>query len=152
MVALTMGIASAAAWQVAKLMGSKHPFLAPVSVILCMQPTLAKSLQYSYYRILGTVLGVGVTVLAARWLPHQAWTIGLVIVIAGLISLIFGRKEVLIRETALSVALVLDLQKKSGIYPFDRVRDTFIGVVVALIVQFIVHRAKGGEPSAPSSE
>ncbi len=150
MIILNMAIASALAWQLAKLAGSKHPFLAPVSVILCIKSSFAKSLQFSYYRIVGTILGVGVTFWAARYLPLNGWSIGLVIVIAGLISLLLGRKEVLIRETALSVALVLNLQKQSGVYAFDRIRDTFIGVVVALGVQYLVHRAKKGE--LPESE
>ncbi|WP_246042249.1 FUSC family protein [Cohnella pontilimi] len=144
-VTLMMGIASALAWELAKLAGSKHPFLAPVSVILCTKSTFRKSLQFSYYRLLGTMLGVYVTAWAVRFMPLNGWSLGLLIVAVGFISLLFGRKEVLVRETALSVALVISLQKESGVYAFDRIRDTFIGVAVALIIQYVIYRPKKSE-------
>jgi len=142
LIVLKMALASGLAWEIAKLAGSKHPFLAPVSVVLCMQSSLSKSLQFSYWRVLGTVFGVIVTAWAARYFPMNGWTLGLIIVLAGALSLAFSRNETLIREVALSVALVLSLQKQSGVYASDRIRDTFIGVVVALAVHYLVFRPK----------
>lgn len=135
-----MGVGSALAWELAKLAGSKHPFLAPVSVILCTKSAFEKSVRFSYYRLLGTLLGVVVTFWSVRYIPVNGWSIGSMLIVAGFISFIFGRKEVLVRETALSIALVLSLQKQSGAYSFDRIRDTFIGVAVALILQLLVDR------------
>lgn len=43
-----MAIASAISWEIAKLAGSHHPYLAPISVILCLQTTINRSIQFSY--------------------------------------------------------------------------------------------------------
>ncbi|WP_370636398.1 FUSC family protein [Cohnella sp. CFH 77786] len=51
----------------------KHPFLAPISVILCMQTTSAKSLNYAYLRFIGTFLGVAV----AAWARRMAVVMGI---------------------------------------------------------------------------
>jgi hypothetical protein len=58
---LKMSAASGIAWELAKLAGSKHPYLAPLSVILCVQTTILQSVQYSVHRLLGTIVGVLLT-------------------------------------------------------------------------------------------
>jgi uncharacterized membrane protein YgaE (UPF0421/DUF939 family) len=131
--------ASGLSWELAKLAGSKHPFLAPVSVILCMQTTILQSLRFSYHRLLGTVLGVCITVWAAKYLPINGWTLGLLLVLASFFSLIFERNEIWIRQVALSVALVFALQKQSGLYAMDRIRDTVIGVATAMVIFILVY-------------
>ncbi|WP_051318180.1 FUSC family protein [Cohnella thermotolerans] len=148
---LKMALASGIAWELAKLAGSRHPFLAPVSVILCMQPSATQTLQFSYYRVLGTVIGVVMTALAAIWLPLASWAMALVIVVACSLSLIASRNPTLVREVALSVVLVLALQPQSGTYGFDRVRDTFIGVAVALAVHLLLFPPPKNEQPTPSS-
>src|SRR3954447_15545406 len=51
-----MAVASAISWEIAKLAGSNHPYLAPLSVILCLQTTVNRSIQFSYHRMVGTVI------------------------------------------------------------------------------------------------
>lgn len=146
---LKMALASGIAWELAKLAGSKHPFLAPVSVILCMQPSVQQSLQFSYFRVVGTVVGVILTAIAAIWLPLASWSMALLVVLACSLSLLAERHPTLIREVALSVVLVLELQQKSESYAIDRIRDTFIGVGVALALHLLVLPPK--ERPQPSS-
>ncbi|MCC3371590.1 aromatic acid exporter family protein [Cohnella sp. REN36] len=130
----TLSAASGAAWALAQAAGSKHPFLAPVAVILCMQTTIWHSIQFSYRRMGGTVLGVGLTWLAVKALPLNGWTVALALLLVLGISLIIERSELWMRETALSVVLVFELQRVSGHYAIDRVRETAIGIAVALLV------------------
>jgi uncharacterized membrane protein YgaE (UPF0421/DUF939 family) len=131
--------ASALSWELAKLAGSKHPFLAPVSVILCMQTTILQSLLFSYHRLFGTILGVCITVLAAKYLPFNGWISGILLVLTSFFALIFERNENWIRQVALSVALVFALQKQSGLYAVDRIRDTVIGVATAMIIFILIY-------------
>ena len=56
-----MAIASAVSWEVAKLVGSNHPYLAPLSAILCLQATIDQSIRFSFQRIVGTAIGVILT-------------------------------------------------------------------------------------------
>jgi uncharacterized membrane protein YgaE (UPF0421/DUF939 family) len=138
-VIVKIAAASGLSWELAKLAGSKHPFLAPVSVILCMQTTILQSLRFSNHRLFGTALGVCITVWAAKYLPLNGWILGLLIVLASLFALIFQRNEIWIRQVALSVALVFALQKQSGLYAIDRFRDTVIGVATAMVIFILVY-------------
>lgn len=135
---LKMALASGIAWELARLAGSKHPFLAPVSVVLCMQPSVQQTLQFSYFRVIGTVIGVILTVIASLWIPLASWSLALLIVLACSLSLLAERHPTLIREVALSVVLVLELQRQTESYAIDRIRDTFIGIAVALVLHLLV--------------
>ncbi|WP_274363152.1 FUSC family protein [Paenibacillus thermotolerans] len=135
---IKMSAASGIAWELAKLAGSKHPFLAPLSVILCVQTTVMTSAKYALHRLIGTVIGVTATVWVADALSLNGWTLAFLLMLVSGFSLLFGRKEIVIHEVALSVLLVFSLQKESGHYGLDRIRDTVIGIAVALAVHMIV--------------
>lgn len=135
---LKISAASGIAWELAKLAGSKHPFLAPLSVILCVQTTIMQSIRYSFHRLLGTVVGVVLTIWAADYVPLNGWTLALLLVLVSGVALLIERKEGIVHEVALSVLLVFALQKQSGHYGIDRIRDTFIGVAVGLAIHMIV--------------
>ncbi|MBB6674718.1 FUSC family protein [Cohnella nanjingensis] len=133
-----LSFASGLAWALAHWAGSKHPFLAPVSVILCMQTTVLQSLLFSYRRLGGTILGVGLTMLAVKAMPLNGWTLAALLAGISCIALLVERNEIWLRETALSGALVFELQRHSEHYAVDRLRDTAIGVAVAMIVMAFV--------------
>jgi len=134
-----MGIASALSWEIAKLAGSNHPYLAPISVILCLQTTIDRSIRFSYHRMAGTVIGIIVVVLLEPYLKVNGWTIGGLILIGCFIAKWLKREESAIHQAALTVLLVFVLGHKSGEYPIDRFRDTLIGAIAAVIIQMIFH-------------
>ncbi|MFM9277550.1 FUSC family protein [Paenibacillus jiagnxiensis] len=136
---IKMSAASGIAWELAKLAGSRHPFLAPLSVILCMQTTIFQSIRFSLHRLFGTVLGVALTLWAADQMALNGWTLALLLALISAASLLIEGKESVIQEVALSVLLVFALQKQSDHYGLDRIRDTFIGVSVGLAVHMIVY-------------
>jgi uncharacterized membrane protein YgaE (UPF0421/DUF939 family) len=133
-----MAIASALSWEIAKIAGSYHPYLAPISVILCLQTTVNKSIRFSYHRMVGTVIGISVTVLVARHLEVNGWTLGLLILVAGFITKWLKRDETALHQVALTVLLVFSFEYKAGSYPIDRFRDTLIGALVAVIIHMII--------------
>ncbi|MFB5675204.1 aromatic acid exporter family protein [Paenibacillus terreus] len=136
---IKMSAASGIAWEIAKLAGSKHPYLAPLSAILCLQTTIFQSIRFSLHRLLGTVLGVALTLWAADRMALNGWTLALLLALVSAISLLIDRKESVIQQVALSVLLVFALQKQSDHYGLDRIRDTFIGVAVGLAVHMIIY-------------
>ena len=81
-----MAVASTISWQIAKIAGSHHPYFAPISVILCMQSTINRSIRFSYHRMAGTIIGISVTVLAAPYINVTSWTIGILILIGCFIA------------------------------------------------------------------
>ena len=134
-----MGAASALSWEIAKLAGSNHPYLAPISVILCLQTTINRSIRFSYHRMVGTVIGIIVVVLLEPYLRVNGWTLGCLIIIGSFMAKWLKRDETAIHQVALTVLLVFVLGHKSGDYPIDRFRDTLIGAITAVIIQMIIH-------------
>ena len=49
---LKMVIGSAISWELAILFGSKYPYLGPISLILCIQATLLKSIRFGVARMI----------------------------------------------------------------------------------------------------
>ena len=136
-----IAIASGVSWELAKLAGSHHPYLAPLTVILSMQSTIVGSIRFSIKRIIGTIIGVLLIVLAAEYLPVNGLTIALLILFGGYI--VYGLKmdETVIHQTALTILLVFIFEQSSGHYAVDRIRDTLIGAGTAVLIQFLLNRA-----------
>ncbi len=136
---LKMALASALSWEIAKLAGSHHPYLAPISVILCLQTTIKRSIRFSYHRMVGTIIGISIVVLFAPHLKVNGWTIGALILIACFVAKWLKTDETTIHQVALTVLLVFVLGHKSGNYPMDRFRDTLIGALVAVILHMLIY-------------
>ncbi|WP_223587838.1 FUSC family protein [Neobacillus bataviensis] len=133
-----MALASALSWEIAKLAGSNHPYLAPISVILCLQTTVNQSIRFSYHRMVGTVIGIAITVILSPYLEVNGWTLGSLILIGCFIAKWLKRDETAIHQVALTILLVFVLGHKSGDYPIDRFRDTLIGAIVAVIIHMLI--------------
>ncbi|MDQ0199683.1 FUSC family protein [Neobacillus ginsengisoli] len=133
-----IAIASALSWEIARLAGSHHPYLAPISVILCLQTTVNSSIRFSYHRMVGTIIGIAVVVLLAPQLKVNGWTLGLLILIGSFIAKWLKRDETAIHQVALTVLLVFVMGHKSGEYPIDRFRDTLIGAIIAVLIHMLL--------------
>lgn len=132
-----IAIASGLSWEVARMIGSAHPYLAPLSVILCLQITVGKSIFYGVERVLGTIAGVLFTVYLTPYIGLNAWSLGLMILVASAIVKLLGFDKIVINQVALSILLVLSFQSHSS-YSLDRIRDTFVGCVIAILINMIV--------------
>ncbi len=128
---------SSFAWKTAEFFGSIHPYLAPLSVILCVQPSLEKSVRFSIQRIIGTIIGVMFTVLFFSHVSPGYLTLALSIFLGMLTALCLGMDVKVMEQTALSVLLVIGLEHESKHYPADRIRDTLIGILVAVFLQLL---------------
>ncbi|ETI68409.1 FUSC family protein [Neobacillus vireti] len=134
-----MVIGSSISWELAILFGSKYPYLAPISLILCLQATLIKSIRFGIARIVGTIIG-GVTVsILAPSLHANGWSIAIIMLVSLIIPLILGANATSLHQIALSVLLVLEFEHKLPGYGIDRIRDSIIGVVVALLLLIFIH-------------
>jgi uncharacterized membrane protein YgaE (UPF0421/DUF939 family) len=133
-----MAIASALSWELAKFFGSDHPYLAPATVIVCMQTTINRSLRYSYHRVIGVVIGVIVADIVLPYLKVTFWTLSLTILVACFISKWLKLDETTIHQTALAVVLVFVIGHNSGDYPLDRFRNTIIGALTACVIHMLL--------------
>jgi uncharacterized membrane protein YgaE (UPF0421/DUF939 family) len=132
-----MAIASALSWEIAKFFGSAHPYLAPATVIVCMQTTINRSLRYSFHRVIGLVIGIIVADIVLPYLQVTFWTLGLTILAACFITKWLKLDESTIHQAALAVVLIFVIGHNSGDYPLDRFRNTIIGALTACVIHML---------------
>lgn len=135
---IKMSAACGLSWWLANLTGSKHPYLAPLSVILCMQSTVMQSMKYSIHRSIGTLIGVAFTAVVTSVVPLNAWTIGILIFAGSWIANGLKCSDIVIRQVALTILLVFVFEHQGGNYIWDRLKDTGIGIAVALAAHLFV--------------
>lgn len=133
-----MAIASAISWELAKWIGSSHPYLAPLSVVLCLQTTIDQSIRYSFHRIMGTVIGIILTAYLASHLDMNGWNLGLLIVGGVFIAKWLRVDESVLHQVALTIILIFTFERKSKDYALDRILDSIIGVTVAILIHMFI--------------
>lgn len=131
---LKLVIGSAISWELAVLFGSKYPYLAPISLIICLQATISKSIRFGIARIVGTIIGVISVFILAPSLHANGWSIAVIMLVSLIVPLILKFNSTLLHQIALSVLLVLEFEHKLHGYGMDRIRDSIIGVAVALLL------------------
>jgi uncharacterized membrane protein YgaE (UPF0421/DUF939 family) len=131
-------IGSSASWKLAQLAGSSHPYLAPITLILCLQATLNRSIHFAVHRVFGTALGIFITVLLAMYFSVNYLTIGLLIFIGAAIGKLFKMSYMVIHQIALSILLVFTFAHQSPDYGIDRLRDTLIGALIAFALAVLI--------------
>lgn len=135
-----MAIGSALSWELSKLLGSAHPYLAPLTVILCLQSTMDKTVQRSIQRVIGTMIGISVIVLIARHMSINGWSLGLLILLGCFITQWLKFDKTVIHQVALTILFVFVLEHQTKHYAIDRMTDTLLGVVIAVLFQIIWFR------------
>ncbi|PTY78034.1 hypothetical protein B5V89_11195 [Heyndrickxia sporothermodurans] len=133
-----MAIATALSWELAKFTGSHHPYLAPLTVILCMKPLLNQTILFAFYRFIGTVFGIILVIMVAKSLQLNGLTLGILILSGGFIAKWFKLDMNAIEQVALTILLVFVFEQKSEHYAFDRIKDMLIGAAVAIIVNVYI--------------
>ncbi|KXZ23243.1 hypothetical protein AXI59_09090 [Bacillus nakamurai] len=133
-----MAIASAISWEVAKLVGSDHPYLAPLSVILCLQTTIDQSIRFSFHRIVGTAIGVILTAYLVSHLQMNGWILGLLMLGGTYIAKWLRLDVTVLHQVALTILLVFTFERNSKDYAMDRIIDTIIGVIIAILIQMFL--------------
>ncbi|MCE5172330.1 aromatic acid exporter family protein [Paenibacillus profundus] len=131
-------LAAALSWELAEWAGSKHPYLAPLTVILSIQLTVDKSIQFAWQRIMGTIAGVLFTASIAPYVGLNGWSIGFLLFVGALIVTWLKLDHAIMIQVALSILLVMYFQSKMPSYSLDRIRDTVIGAVIALLIHMLI--------------
>ena len=128
----------ALAWAIARWAGSNHPYLAPLTVVLCLQATPDRSVQSSWQRMVGTVIGVAIATVIVNWVGVSAWTVGMIVFLSILIGKQLRLDDTIIHQVGVSAILVLVFENHSVSYAFDRIVDTAIGIIVAIVLDLFI--------------
>ncbi|WHY70150.1 FUSC family protein [Fictibacillus enclensis] len=146
-----LALGSAVSWEISKYLGSSHPYLAPLSVILTIQSTVDQTVSISVKRVIGTLIGISVTVLIAKFFKVEGWNLGLLILIGCYIAKYFHFSKKVIHQVALTILFVFVFEHQTRHYALDRLRDTIIGVLVAGVIQIVWFRLFSKEKSSISN-
>lgn len=138
-----IAIGSALSWEISQLLGSKHPYLAPLSVILCIQATTDKTLSIAVQRIIGTIIGIPIVVVIAKHLSITGWNLGILILLGGYISKWLKLDQHILHQIAITILFVFVFEKQTKHYAIDRLNDTLVGVLVAVLLQYIWLKLQG---------
>lgn len=133
-----ISLASGVSWELSKMLGSNHPYLAPLTVILSIQETVQHSTIYAFYRIIGTIFGIAVTIFIISHLAINGWTIGLLLLGGMLLPVILRVHKTIIHQVALTILLVFVFVHKTNYYVSDRIKDTIIGALIAIIIHMVI--------------
>jgi Aromatic acid exporter family member 1 len=131
-------LAAGLSWEVAQLTGTHRPYFAPLAAILCLQVTVEESLWQGYQRVLGIVGGVVLSDIVARYIGIHGWSIALLVLLgtglAGVLKL--GKKAS--SQVGVSAMMVLTVGGGHYSYSIDRIVDTVIGAVIAILINMFV--------------
>jgi uncharacterized membrane protein YgaE (UPF0421/DUF939 family) len=144
--AAKVAVGAGIAWAVALAIYPKGlPYLAPLAVLLIVQPTVYDSLSRAFQRVIGVILGVAAALAVSYFFTPSGWSIA-IIIFAGLLlgwSARLGPQGVV--QVPVSALLVFALGSAIPGYAGRRVVDTLIGSAIAVLAVL-------ASPSAPEAE
>ncbi|PTX18442.1 uncharacterized membrane protein YgaE (UPF0421/DUF939 family) [Pontibacter mucosus] len=132
-------LAATVSWVVATtVLGSEYPFFAPLASILTVQVTVADSVEKATQRIIGIIGGVAVSLLIGHWLSISTLSIFLVIIIGMGISRALRMNPQIVSQVAVSSLLVLAFGLQEDGYAVERIVETVVGSVVAVLINALI--------------
>lgn len=130
--AVTLGVT------VAGLVGLRSPLFVAIGAISTMQTSVSESFVMGKNRILGTIMGASVAVVIAEYLPYSNVFLGLGIILLIQILNVLGWKKSISLSAIVFSAVYLNRDIGMIEYATNRVLDTFIGIVMGVLVNYLV--------------
>ena len=120
-----------------ELLGRSSAFFACIAAMMCMQDTVENSYKMGKNRMLGTFLGAVVGLLLTA--IFNVLSIQHFIVYA-LLCILFNCKGAINSACIVVFAIMTNLKGVGSYdYAFNRILDTFIGVIIAIIINRLVY-------------
>lgn len=135
-------------------------FYSAIAAIICMQPTPEKSIDVGINRFIGTLIGglLGFIILkAADYIPYYEHTYLLVIPLSMLIAIYIC--NVIDKKDSVSICCVVYLSvvtnfartiPSTELYVIDRIIETTIGILIAVIVNKEIKGCPDGGTNTPA--
>ena len=127
-----------------ELIGRPNPLFACSAAIICMKETVHYSYKIGVDRLIGTLLGgiVGLVFL----LTTQSLIGGLGILIVIYLCNLFKKSDASVISSIVFLAIVIGVSEKPPfLYALDRMTDTFVGIIIALLVNKNIYPLKEDE-------
>jgi uncharacterized membrane protein YgaE (UPF0421/DUF939 family) len=128
----------------------EYPFYAAIASIISMQSSVENSFKAGRNRMLGTIVGAFVGYLCALISPGNPFLTGIGIVCVIYFCNLFNWKESSSIAGVVFCVIMLNLKGNSPIlYSINRIIDTFVGIIVAIMVNYFImppkEKEKNGE-------
>ena len=136
-------------------------FYSAIAAIICMQPTPEKSIDVGINRFIGTLIGglLGFVILKiADFIPYYEYTYLLVIPLCMLIAIYVC--NVIDKKDSVSICCVVYLSvvtnfarttPNTELYVIDRIIETTIGIIIAVIVNKEIKRCSNCDTDTPEA-
>lgn len=124
---------------VSKLLHLEYPFFTAIAVIFSMENSIANSYRAGIYRLLGTLIGAFVGVIFVSIQPGNAVLMGMGTLALIFICNVFKWDRAVPIAGVVFASIMLSLSNKNPLhYSVSRILDTFVGIVIAVAVNYII--------------
>lgn len=127
--------------------GGPFPTFAAIAALLVVQPSINQSFVKGLERSAGVLLGVLLATGVHLLLGDDVWVVLLVVVVAILLAWVLRLTPTSATQVGISGMLVLTAGVVTPNYSFDRVVETVIGAVIALVVNAVIVPPVAAEPA-----
>lgn len=118
------------------LYGDEYLYFAPLAAILITQGSVKASLEKGIYRLIGIIIGGIVSLVMGQFLDVGGLSILLILLIG--IGIATACRMNILAVSQVGVTSVLTLTFYQNDYVLWRVAETFIGVLIALLINMII--------------
>ncbi|MGM0397011.1 MAG: FUSC family protein [Bacillota bacterium] len=136
------GLAVAISLLVSEVFNLQSPLFAGIGAISTMQSSVSQSFVMGKNRMLGTVMGAIVALFFTFYLPRNPFFLGLgIIIVIHILNLLNWKKSI---SLSAIVFLAVSNNHEYAMIPYttSRVLDTFIGIVIAVLVNYFIAAPK----------
>lgn len=146
---LKVVVAIALSWFASQLLlGIELPVFAAIAALLVVAPSVNQSLGKGIERSIGVLGGVVLAWLASLVLPPGPMMVLAVTVLAVIVARLLRLAPMAANQVPISAMILLALGAGSGpLFGFERVVETLIGAVIALIINLVVVPPVHHEPA-----
>ncbi|MGG5463206.1 FUSC family protein [Clostridium sp. B9] len=130
-----------------ELIGRPYPFYACIAAVICMKDTVESSMKIGKDRMIGTITGacVGISLtfiaISFKLTNFQGTITGLGIILTIYLLNLLKKNSSVVIACIVLIAIMTNLHGKTPyVYAFDRVIDTFIGIIIALLINNYIYK------------
>lgn len=126
-----------------QLLKRPYPFYACIAAVICMQNSVHNSFVAGKNRMIGTIIGAVVGIMFSIFIGQNAIVTGLGIVLVIYLCNFFNYDGSVSIACVVFLAIMTNLKEgTSYIYAINRVFDTFVGIIVAILVNKYINFSK----------
>lgn len=126
-----------------QLLKRPYPFYACIAAVICMQNSVHNSFVAGKNRMIGTIIGAVVGIMFSIFIGQNAIVTGLGIVLVIYLCNFFNYDGSVSIACVVFLAIMTNLKEgTSYMYAINRVFDTFVGIIVAILVNKYINFSK----------